>query len=103
MSDARPNARRRLPSVPTIEDLKLQQRRVARRRATTTRVLARMRHGEILHLSIEHGHSVWRTSSGLKVPEDVARSVIAHSSVCSVGDSLFITGPSQTWRSIEST
>jgi hypothetical protein len=92
--------RRRTPSIPTIADLKRQQRRVDRRRTSAAHVLTRMQRGESLLLCFENGHSVWRTSGGLKVAEDIARSVIAHTDVCGVGDALF-GGLSQTWRWIE--
>ena len=75
-------------SIPTVQSLRLQQRRADRKRATVAHVLARMQRGESLHLSFEHGHSVWRTSAGVRVAEDVARVVAGHPNVTGVGDAL---------------
>jgi hypothetical protein len=88
-------------SLRTIADLRLQQRRVDRRRAGAATVLTAMeRHGLTLHLHFSNSGPTWTLSNGVRVPPDVAQIVTSNLNVVGVGDTLFPGGVSQTWRFI---
>jgi hypothetical protein len=64
-------------------------------------VLQRMEKGEALHLEYIKCDPAWHLSSGTKIQDKVARTVIQNSNVRDVGDALFNGVPSQTWRWVE--
>jgi hypothetical protein len=67
-------------------------------------VLTRMWEGQCLRLSFDRGRApIWQLSpSGKRVPDEVAKVVIADPEVVSAGDGLFADGPAQTWRMVDS-
>ena len=72
--------------------------RLARQRASITRVLNALKAGAALHLAYQDGRAIWRLSPGPPVTSEIA-SVITHSpNVVALGDSLFPDHPGQTWR-----
>jgi hypothetical protein len=88
-----PKTARTGPSLRNIADLRLQQRRVDRCRASAARALTAMeRHGLTLHLHFSHSGPTWTLSNGVRVPPDVA-----NLNVVGVGDTPFPGGVSQTW------
>jgi hypothetical protein len=73
-------------------------RRSGERIARAQRVLQAMRAGAALHLQQTPGGAVWTLSTGEHVAGSVAHLVTTSASVVGVGDCLFESGPSQTWR-----
>jgi hypothetical protein len=60
--------------------------------------LDEMRNGQSLHLQYEPAGPVWRLAAGRRLHDAVARMVIVNPNVISVGDALFESAPSQTYR-----
>jgi hypothetical protein len=74
-------------------------RRLDRRNCTTRAVLEQMRNdGAALRFHFEHSGPEWVLTTGGVVPADVAALVIVHPNIVGVGNCLFPSGPSQTWR-----
>jgi hypothetical protein len=96
-----PTTRRRVtwPTsvIHTPRELDRKRRHLDRQNCSAELVLGEMRRGAALHLSFsprEH----WVLSSGMFVPDHVARAVIALTTVIGVGDALLAGGLSQTFR-----
>jgi hypothetical protein len=90
------------PSVPTVQSLRLQRNRVDRRRSGTAHVKTAMQRGAVLHMHHERGRTLWFLSTGVSVPDDIARAVVAFPDIVSCGDGLFPYVPGQSWRFVES-
>jgi hypothetical protein len=95
--------RRRHPTVPTVDSRRATARRLDRRVLGLTDVLNAMRHGEALHLHHDRrrGPIWWLSGSGREVDAEIARVAIANPDVVAVGDALFASIPSQTYRYVE--
>jgi hypothetical protein len=87
-----------LNAVPTVASLKRQRLRLDRQRQSADRVIAAMRdRGLALHLSHEKSGDLWWLSDGTRVAAEVAKLVVAHPNIVSVG-ALFRNAPGQTYR-----
>jgi hypothetical protein len=84
--------------VHTVSSLRANRHRMEARMETAELVLAAMRAGAALHLSYTRHGRRWTLTSGRRVSDEVARLVIASSSVVGVGDALFRGVLSQTFR-----
>jgi hypothetical protein len=88
-------------TIHTVSSLRNTHRRLAKRVGRLERaqaVLDAMRAGATLHLFNAKQRRWWTLSTGEEVHRDVAKLVIASSSVVGVGDALFRDVPGQTWR-----
>jgi hypothetical protein len=84
-----------MPSVPTVQSLRRQARRLDRQARSLNRhslrveqVVAELRRGATLQLSYSP-RPIWRLSSGEFIVNAVARTVIDLPCVVGVGDTLF--------------
>jgi hypothetical protein len=84
--------------IHTSQTLARRRRRLGERIARAELVLQEMRRGAALHLQQTPGGPVWTLSTGENVTGRVAHLVTTSASVVAVGDCLFESGPSQTWR-----
>jgi hypothetical protein len=89
-----------LSMTPTPRSLQLQQRRLARLLARKGQTLADMRNGAALHCQHRRRGTRWILSTGRVVDPEVASAVLNNPSVIRVGDALFATELSQTYRLI---
>jgi hypothetical protein len=85
-------------TIHTVSSLRAKRHRFETRLEKAEIVLAAMRHGCSLHLEYRKQGPRWALSNGREVPDNVAKLVIASSSVVGVGDALFEGAPSQTFR-----
>jgi len=67
-------------------------------RLTTARVLKLMRGGAVLRCS--YNPTVWELSNGWEVSTSVANKITTNPDIAGVGDCLFSSELSQTWRFI---
>jgi hypothetical protein len=88
-----------MTATPTPSTLRNSSRRLDRLNVAVDVVLQAMRAGATLHL--EFPGPRWRMSNGRYVNDTVAQIVIANQRVVGVGDTLFASTLSQTWRYIE--
>ena len=84
--------------IHTVNSLRANRRRVERQLESAELVLTALRRGAALHLQYAKSGPQWTLSSGHRVDDDVARMVVASSSVVGVGDALFNGAASQTFR-----
>jgi hypothetical protein len=89
--------------VHTVRELQRRHRRLDRRVNSANFVINCMRHGATLHLTLTRTGPVWTLSDGRgrKIPDEVARLVIADHRVVGVGDCLLKNLSSQTYRFVE--
>jgi len=87
-------------TIPTLRSLARQARRLDQHLHRVESVLAAMRHGNALHLHFSRNGPVWMLTDGTLVHDTAAKAAIEHAHVASVGDGLFSSGPSQTYRYI---
>jgi hypothetical protein len=88
-------------TIHTPATLRATQRRLANRVGRLEKaagVLSAMRAGAALHLQHTKHGPCWALSNGRQISDDIAKLVIASSSVIGVGDALFDGAPSQTFR-----
>jgi hypothetical protein len=90
-----------MTTVRTPNSLRRSSRRLDRLNRNVATVLDAMRAGCTLHLEFFSTGSRWKLSNGLYVNNTIALVVINNKHVCGVGDALFASAPSQTWRYIE--
>jgi len=88
---------------PGAVALNAQVRRLDDLNARVAHVLDAMRGGSALHLEYRYGAAFWRPTNGREVAPEVARPVIRHPNVHSVGDVLFVGMLAQTFRLAEET
>jgi hypothetical protein len=84
--------------IPTAHTLRARNRRVDHKLARAQAVLQAMEACAALHLQFTKHGPQWALTSGHQVSDDVAKLVIASSSVAGVGDALFHDVPCQTFR-----
>ena len=84
--------------IHTVAGLRNKRRRVERQLESAGLVLTALRRGAALHFQYAKTGPQWTLSSGHRVDDDVARMVVASSSVVGVGDALFDGAASQTFR-----
>ena len=87
-------------NVHTAAKLRNQARRLDRKVHGVASVLAAMRAGAALHLEYRPTERWWLSDGG-EVTTKIARHVIEHPGVVSVGDGLFGFTPAQTYRFVE--
>lgn len=61
-------------------------------------VIAALARGQQLQLHFRNGAAHWSLTSGARVPDAVARAVVAHPAVAATDTGLFPDAPPQTWR-----
>src|SRR5262245_38854247 len=97
-------------TIPTPASLRRLHRELDRQRrkagdlhARAQTVLARMYEGQSLRFLFDRRLGpTWQLSpSGMQVPDEVAKVVIADPDVVSAGDGLLVDVPAQTWRYAE--
>jgi hypothetical protein len=87
--------------IPTVQSVVRTGRRLDRLNRKVEQVVELMRAGAALHAS--HGSKSmhwWLSTGGVAVHGDVARLVIERGDIAGVGDCLFDSEPSQTFRYI---
>ena len=81
--------------IPTLAKAR---RRADRRRQGVVVVIDAMRAGACLQLQYSNGRELWRLSSGMFVPSDVAAVVTSRSEIIDCGGALFAGLRGQVWR-----
>jgi hypothetical protein len=84
--------------VHTTTSLRTARHRLEARLEHAEQVLQAMRHGAALHLQYSRSGPRWVLTNGCHVDDEVAKLVVASSSVVGIGDALFAGAASQTWR-----
>jgi len=87
-------------SIPTVNSLRANHRKLDRRRGDAAHVISAMSRGASLHLTFTRRGSDFMLSNGIRVTPEVALLVVNDVRVVSVNDGLFPTTP-QTWRYVE--
>jgi hypothetical protein len=88
-------------SVPTVTSLRRTNSLIDRRWRAADRVIATMRdQGQALHVSHEKPKDIWWLTNGSRVSPEIAKLVIVHPDIASVGDAPFGGTPGQTYRHI---
>ena len=83
--------------VYTPSELHRSARRLNRRAAELSAVLALLHQGDVLILRYEGGRPNWTLSGGRSVPAEIASILVNNALVIPAGDALF-EGISQTWK-----
>jgi hypothetical protein len=87
--------------VQTAAELQRKHRRLDRKNRNTVDVLQQTRAGARLILHYRNGKAIWLLDPGGEVAAETAARVIAHLDVVAVGDCLFTSALSQTFRFVE--
>lgn len=88
----------RSASIHTPRELARKGHRLDRVNGAVKRVIAAMRGGATLHRTHRPNSTRWALSNGMQVSDEVARAVIVRGDVTGVGDGLFGSELSQTYR-----
>jgi hypothetical protein len=88
------------PGISTVASTARARRRLDHQRRAVGRALDAMRRGATMHLAYG-GREWWTLSTGQTVPREVAVVLIARPDIQAVGDTLFASTKSQTWRYLD--
>jgi len=88
-------------SIQTLTTIRRARARAGRYRNGAARALTKIQCGTALHQHFSSAGTTWTLSDGTKVAADIAKIVTTNVNVIGVGDCLFGSELSQTFRYIE--